>query len=267
MKRKVNILTYLYLVFMILLFLSGSISGVFGLVIYCLSFVIPIAIGIYLSRDALTNVSLSLGREQLGFSLPLVMPTLSVIIIISFLTSLFIFVTTGKTNSVDLGDSLVLAVISHAMIPAVLEELLFRYLPIRLLSEHSDRVTILVSAFFFALVHHDFFSIPYAFLAGVIFMTVDLATGSLIPSILIHFINNLSSVIVVMYGEASTVVTILYLLIAILTAISLIFIIKKRGEYTNVAKRLFYKFEPTPLTVEMLIFAAINLTIAFVSLF
>ena len=267
MKRKVNILTYLYLVFMILLFLSGSISGVLGLVIYCLSFVIPIAIGIYLSRNTLTNVSLSLGREQLGFSLPLVMPTLSVIIIISFLTSLFIFVTTGKTNSVDLGDSLVLAVLSHALIPAVLEELLFRYIPIRLLSEHSERVTILVSAFFFALVHHDFFSIPYAFLAGVIFMTVDLATGSLIPSILIHFINNLSSVIVVMYGETSIVVTTLYLLIAILTAISLIFIIKKRGEYTDVAKRMLYKFELTPFTVEMLIFAAINLTIAFVSLF
>lgn len=98
-------------------------------------------------------------------------------------------------------------------------------------------------------------------------MTVDLATGSLIPSILIHFINNLSSVIVVMYGETSIVVTTLYLLIAILTAISLIFIIKKRGEYTDVAKRMLYKFELTPFTVEMLIFAAINLTIAFVSLF
>ena len=42
MKRKLNILTYLYTLFLVLLFLSGQFSGIIGDLIYLLSFALAI---------------------------------------------------------------------------------------------------------------------------------------------------------------------------------------------------------------------------------
>lgn len=266
MKRKLNILTFLYMLFLLLLFLSGSFQGAFSSVIYFLAFGLPIGIGIYLSREDKVDNILGITREKVGFTLPLIMPTVSVVIMLSILTSLVIFALTGRTNEVDVGDSFILAIISHALLPALLEEMLFRYLPIRMLSHRSPALTVFASAFFFALVHHDLFSIPYAFVAGAVFMAVDLATGSVIPSIIIHFINNALSVGIIMFGDNPVFTLILYSIIGILAVVSLIFIVKKRGEYKKALTSVLDKGEGIMITGEMLIFALMTLVIAVTSL-
>ena len=51
MNRKIGILTFSYTLFLILLFLSGSLGSVLSDLVYYLSFIVPIAISLYLTRD------------------------------------------------------------------------------------------------------------------------------------------------------------------------------------------------------------------------
>ena len=197
---------------------------------------------------------------------PLVFPTVSVVIAISALTSLLIFVTCGKTNSVDLGDSFVIAILRYALLPALLEEMLFRYLPLRLLSPCSRRGAVLISAFFFSLVHRDLFSIPYAFIAGLIFMVIDIATDSIIPSLIIHFINNSISVGIIIFKDNSAFAPTVYVIIGILTLISLVIVYIRRKEYKEMLCFAFENGEQLRFSVEMLAFALITLSMAVISL-
>jgi hypothetical protein len=135
----------------------------------------------------------------------------------------------------------------------------------RLLSEHSRRGTILISAFFFALVHHDLFIIPYAFIAGVIFMTIDIALDSVIPSLIIHFLNNSLSVILIFAGDNTELKWSVIVIWVILTFLSLIDIIGG-NYYPKRVKCAFTDGEKLEITLPMLIFAALTLTIAFMSL-
>ena len=86
------------------------------------------------------------------------------------------------------------AALRYALLTAVLEELIFRYLPMRLLAHRSPRAALLLSSLFFSLVHCDLFQMPYALFAGAVFMILDLAANSVIPSLVIHFLNNLHTV-------------------------------------------------------------------------
>lgn len=268
MKKKISTLSMSYILFLILLFLSGSLSGVLSEAVYLLAFALPIILALYLTRNDKVEGGeyLVLKSEGIRTTLPLIAPTVSAIMLVSFLTSILIFALTGERNEVDVGDSLIPALISHALLPAIFEEALFRYLPMRLLASHSRRAAVIISAFFFALVHHDFFSIPYAFLAGIIFMTVNLATGSVIPSVIIHFVNNALSVGLLIYADNAAFSPIIYIILGALSCVSLCVIFVRRKRYLE---RLFFALdrgEGIKLTAEMLIFAGLSLSIAVISL-
>ena len=162
-----------------------------------------------------------------------------VIILVSLLTSFLIGLIFGAQNSVYLGDNLPIAILSHAILPAILEEALYRYLPMRLWGRDRDATLVVISSLFFALVHRDFFVIPYAFLAGALFMIMNIITDSVWPSVILHAVNNTLSVIWIFYSQSSVFALAFYLSLVILSAISLIFIFKKRGEYAIGIKKIF----------------------------
>ena len=268
MQNKINNLSLVYFLFLIMLFLSGTFSGALSTVVYFLAFILPLVIGLYLAKDEKGEGRkyLTLDYEGARRTLPIIAPAVSVVIILSALTSFVIYLTFGKTNNVDIGDAFIPAIIRHALLPAILEELLFRYLPMRLLLPHSRRWTVLISSIFFALIHHDLFVIPYAFAAGVIFMVVDIAVDSVIPSIIIHFINNLLSVSLLIFKDNPNFATFIYIVLGIATLLSLIDIIG--GKYYQ--KRVAYAFdegERAKVTPSMLAFAVITLAVAVLSLF
>ena len=267
MSKRINILTLCYTLFLVLLFSSGSASGILSEVIYYLAFIIPIGIALYTIRDDGEEWKkyLTIDVEGIKLSWPLVFPTISATMLLSYLTSLLIFTLTGKTNSVDLGDSYFLALITHALVPAIFEEALFRYVPMRLIAPYSNRGAIFVSAFFFALVHHDLFSIPYAFFGGVVFMAINLATESVIPSVVIHFINNALS-ISMMFAPIEHIIILLYLWVILLTVWSVIAICRKKDDYEIALLMISDKGEGVRFTGGMLLFAAMTLTIAVISL-
>lgn len=268
MERKINYLSICFTLFLILLFLSGALSGIVSEAMYFLAFLLPLALGLLLTRGEKLSGGkyLSLSAEDIKFTLPLVFPTVTAVMLVSLLTSVLIKAVTGAENSVDIGDSLIPALLYHALFPAILEEALFRYLPLRLLGGHSKRVTVLVSAFFFALVHHSLFSIPYAFLAGVVFMAVDIVCDSVIPSVILHFINNAISVGMLVFSDNSAFAPTVFVLLGILSVISVIFIFINRKSYKERLTEAFVKGEGFTPTLPMISFAVICLFIATVSI-
>ena len=84
-----------------------------------------------------------------------------------------------------------LSIVILAFVPAVCEELLFRGVILNgLRSKFNDYISIVLAALMFALMHQNLQQFVYPFLLGCIMGWIVLRTGSLVSSILVHFINN-----------------------------------------------------------------------------
>lgn len=84
--------------------------------------------------------------------------------------------------------------ISIALLPAFMEEFVFRGIILGSLRKFSDTFAIVASALLFGLMHSNFVQIPFAFCGGLIFGYLAVATNSLLPSMIVHFLNNAISV-------------------------------------------------------------------------
>lgn len=261
MREKIKILVITDLFFLLLLMTSGAFSGVLSTTIYILSFIIPFIIAVYASKISLKSRDCILPARNIDIAAAGAMPTVISVFAISSITS-YIMAIFGRGQTVELGDSLALALVVHALIPAAFEEALFRYIPMRLLARDNSRVCILISALFFALSHHSLFSIPYAFVAGVAFMTLDIISGSVLPSLVIHLLNNAVSVILMFYGEGSLVASILPLAIATLSSISLIYLVIIRKRVAGIIPERFFSTEKFRFSYEILMLALPALLIA-----
>ena len=83
-----------------------------------------------------------------------------------------------------------LYVLIAAVLPAFLEEMIFRGIILQNLRRFGDETALFLSAFFFAVFHLNLSQIPYAFLMGLCLGYFVLRTGSLWAGILLHFCNN-----------------------------------------------------------------------------
>ena len=198
--------------------------------------------------------------------MPAVAPVIAVIFSLAALTSLLL-TAMGFTNT-PIEDAGILEMIAvHALAPAILEEMLFRYIPMKLLLPYSKRCCIFMSALYFSLIHANLFQMPYAFAAGLIFIVLDVALESVWPSLILHFTNNLCSVIWMKYcnGMSEAIVFISVLLAA--SIFSAVFIIKKRGAYKDYLKGAFEGSSSFFLTNAPVALIVLSLYIAIVNLF
>lgn len=90
---------------------------------------------------------------------------------------------------------ILLYVISVAVVPALAEELAFRGVLMGVLRKYGDAFAIMASSIMFAAMHGNTTQIIFAFTVGLIFAFVDCKANSIVPSIIIHFINNFYSVL------------------------------------------------------------------------
>lgn len=98
---------------------------------------------------------------------------------------------TGITVNPTSVPMYLLSTLLMAIIPAICEELLFRGVILHgLRSRFSDWGAILLSALMFALMHGNIQQLVYPFILGTIMGWVVLRTGSLVSSMLVHFVNN-----------------------------------------------------------------------------
>ena len=277
MKKAINVFIAATLIFLLLIGLSGVSGPVLSHVVYAAACIVPTLFAIFSKwGDACVERARYLtldGGRVLKF-LPTVAPVIAATVGISTLTSLLMG-TVGLSNTKtpeELGGSLAVALLLHALMPAVLEELLFRYVPLRLIARRSPRCAVILSALFFALIHTDVFAFPYAFFAGLAFMVLDIALDSLYPSIILHFINNALSVALVFFGADPTASMAIYATIVALTVISAVIIFIFRRKYAELIMRAFDKGEGYKRSNEVLlviipclVLAAIRLVAAFLN--
>ncbi len=116
-------------------------------------------------------------------------------IVVSFLQNIFPL----AGGDIDLPTGFfgfLLSVCSVAIAPALLEEFLFRGIIMGSLVKFGKPFAIFTSALLFGLLHGNLVQIPFAFLVGLALGFLVMETGSLWTGVLIHFLNNLFSVLI-----------------------------------------------------------------------
>lgn len=99
------------------------------------------------------------------------------------------------SEPIDANYKLILTVISSALVPACCEEYLFRGMVLSNVLPYGKTNAIVVSAVLFGLMHQNPAQMLYATAAGIVLGLVYVRTRSIWGGVLIHFFNNLISVI------------------------------------------------------------------------
>lgn len=275
MKSAVKHITLLYILLILLMSLAASLDGVLASVAEVGAYAIPLVIGYIYSRkrrrerEELAGVaereSTLLSVKGLHRYIPLFVPTVAVVFLAAWLTSLLLGLI-GKTPSEVPEASLIEMLLVHALVPAVLEELAFRYLPMKLLRPYSPRWCVILSAMFFALAHISLFQIPYALIAGVIFIVIDTACESVIPSLLLHFLNNAVSVLWIKWGESESFALGFVVTLIALSLISLAVAFLMRKRYVEDVRRAFVDGEGIGDAYAPAVFALAMIGLAFMNI-
>ncbi len=118
-----------------------------------------------------------------------------------------IFETFGINANIDMNypcDSaldVILFYVSVAVLPALVEEFAFRGIILSYLRKYSDSLAVLISGITFGLLHGNFTQIPFAVIVGFVLGFIVVKTNSLLPAIIIHFLNNFLSVTMTLLYE------------------------------------------------------------------
>lgn len=115
----------------------------------------------------------------------------------------------------------------HAVIPAVCEEITFRYCLPSLLAPYGKAGAILCSSVLFALMHTSPVRIPYALTAGLMLGLIAEASHSPLPGIVMHCLNNACSLLITLYGMPALIAVLAVLGVSAFVCLPLL--CKRRG--------------------------------------
>jgi membrane protease YdiL (CAAX protease family) len=112
-------------------------------------------------------------------------------IIFTFLEETF-GITSGYTSDMVINNPLeaVVLVIGIAVIPPLIEEFAMRGVLLSSMKRYGTTFAIFASAFIFGLFHGNLVQIPFAFICGLFFAYITLATKSIWPAVIVHALNN-----------------------------------------------------------------------------
>lgn len=85
---------------------------------------------------------------------------------------------------------LILSILIIAVLPAICEETLFRGVILSGLRKCGDVTAVVLSGLLFSIFHQNPLQTPYQFLYGMILAFVVIRTSSVLPAIIMHFLNN-----------------------------------------------------------------------------
>lgn len=108
-----------------------------------------------------------------------------------------LFSTSGTANVMELmqGQNFILSMVFMALMPACVEEFMFRGVLFQTYRRSKMLPAILLSAFMFGCMHMNLNQFMYAFALGVYLAFLVEATGSIFSSMLAHFTLNFTSVV------------------------------------------------------------------------
>ncbi len=123
---------------------------------------------------------------------------LAVCVLANFITSyLLAFLSQFGIRQPEMPDymdntavGLCLNILIFAVLPGILEEMLFRGYFLRLLRPYGTSFAIVTTAILFALMHGNILQIPFAFLVGLACGWLTVRSGRVWPAMMLHFLNN-----------------------------------------------------------------------------
>lgn len=101
-----------------------------------------------------------------------------------------------ENKSIDLGSTNglfgnIIYFVAIAVVPPIIEEFAFRGAILGSIREkHGDALAIIISAVLFGFMHGNFTQTPVTFLTGLVLGYLTVKTNSIIPAIILHFVNN-----------------------------------------------------------------------------
>ena len=166
----------------------------------------------------------------------------------------------GLQNTLDMSAKantpleIVLYIISTAVVPAFAEEFAFRGILMGTLRRFGDAFAIIASAIVFGAMHGNIVQVPFAFILGLVFAYVDCKTNSILPSIIIHFINNFYAVMLDVLQNTGVfsdrvfmmVYFILIAVFCILGLVSFFLIIRKDKNYFRISDKSIQAYVNEP---------------------
>ncbi|MCR5636262.1 MAG: CPBP family intramembrane metalloprotease [Clostridiales bacterium] len=111
--------------------------------------------------------------------------------------------------------------ISVAIVPALAEEFMFRGVVLTILRKYGDTFAIFISSLLFGLLHGNFVQTPFAFVVGLVLGFITVYTGSMLPSMIIHCLNNSISIIITYLNnniELEAVTEVIYVSVSVIIA-------------------------------------------------
>lgn len=150
-------------------------------------------------------------------------------------------------NDIELPNGIlgfILSVLSVAVAPALIEELLFRGAIMGTLLKFGKGFAVFTSAFLFALVHGNLVQIPFAFLVGLVIGALVIETNSIWTGVIIHFANNFVSVCLDYAGKYvdKDILNVMYLVL-----LSLFIVIGILSVYVlSIKNKKLFSYEKTP---------------------
>lgn len=176
--------------------------------------------------------------------------------------------------AIDNVPTLILSSLFICLLPAVVEELLFRGVLFSALRQRfSIATSVILSALAFALMHMSLFSFVHQFLLGIILALLVYYTGSLVLGMVFHFVNNFSVIILefifadnfplfIVDYSVGNVFIILGLLLATILVVTLFFLtIRKKRDKID-----FTKLQTKgngPIIASFIVALALNLIFTF----
>lgn len=171
-------------------------------VLYCVIFLVPVFLFRLVSRGKPVEpmrLELRLPRETPLYLFIGIAVITGAAYINSYMVAVFDYSSFSEevlwNQSTSANYQLILAFLTTAVIPAFVEEFLFRGLILSNLRPYGTTAAVVASALLFGMMHQNIEQILYTTVAGLVLGFLYVKTESLWPCILMHFVNNFISVL------------------------------------------------------------------------
>lgn len=92
--------------------------------------------------------------------------------------------------------NIIAEIFAVAIIPGIVEEIVFRGIILGMFRKFGDRFAIFISALLFGLLHMNLIQFIFAFIIGLMFGFITVKLNSLLPAMVAHILNNLLSTLI-----------------------------------------------------------------------
>lgn len=175
-----------------------------GLIQFGFLLLLPLFLSSKLNKKSLNETLQDFNFKKSDFKIVIISILIGFIVFIltvaissffSFILGLFGYSSAaGGTNSVATWESFILSIIIIAILPAICEEFTHRGLLISGLKTLGVKKAIIYSSLLFGLLHLNIEQFFYATIIGAVLGVVSIFSKSIVPAMIIHFINNATNV-------------------------------------------------------------------------